>query len=509
MRADYDVIIIGTGFAGIGMAIRLKEAGIHNFVILEKDDGVGGTWRANQYPGAACDVQSHLYSFSFEPNPSWTRMFAPQGEILRYLEHCADKYGLKPHLRFHSEVKTGRFDEDSGLWRVTLQAGETLSARFVVTGTGGLSKPSYPDIKGLASFAGTVFHTARWQHDYDLRAKRVAVIGTGASAIQVVPAIVERVAKLKLFQRTPPWVMPKPDREIGPRERSLYARYPRLQRMQRKRLYWTLEARAVGFVVAPKIMTLVEQQGRDYLKERVKDPVLRRKLTPRYRIGCKRVLISNDYFEAVQHPNAELVTEGISEVRAHSVLTNDGREHEVDAIILATGFQAAEAVAPFELKGKGGLDLNEHWRAGAEAYLGNTVAGFPNLFMIVGPNTGLGHSSMVFMIESQVQYTLEAIKLARAQKLQSIEVRREVQDHFNRDLQARMATTIWATGGCTSWYVTASGKNTTLWPGFTYDFRRRTQRFDAENYTLVGSAEARVVLEANISSGKVVTAALT
>jgi cation diffusion facilitator CzcD-associated flavoprotein CzcO len=495
MRADYEVIIIGTGFAGIGMAIRLKEAGIHDFVILEKDDGVGGTWRANHYPGAACDVQSHLYSFSFEQNPKWTRNFAPQGEILSYLEHCTDKYGLRPHLRLNTEVKTGRYDEQHGLWHVTLARGQTLSARFVVTGTGGLSRPSYPEIQGLSSFAGTLFHTARWRHDYDLRGKRVAVIGTGASAIQVVPAIVERVGKLKLFQRTPPWVMPKPDREIGARERSLYARFPRLQRMQRKRLYWSLEARAVGFVVAPKIMSVVEQQGLRYLAEQVKDPVLRKKLTPNYRIGCKRVLISNDYFQAVQHPNSELVSDGIAEVRAHSVVTKDGSEHEVDAIILATGFHAAEAVAPFALQGKGGVDLNEHWREGAEAYLGNTVAGFPNLFMLVGPNTGLGHSSMVFMIESQVHYTLEAIKLARQEGLKSLEVRRETQDRFNRELHTRMANTIWATGGCTSWYVTASGKNTTLWPGFTYDFRRRTQRFDAENYLRLPRDEARVLPE--------------
>jgi cation diffusion facilitator CzcD-associated flavoprotein CzcO len=498
MRANYEVIIVGTGFAGIGMAIRLKEAGSHDFVILEKDDGVGGTWRANHYPGAACDVQSHLYSFSFEPNPTWTRMFAPQGEILSYLERCTDKYKLRPHLRCNTEVEAAHFHEESGLWQVSLKSGETLTARFLVTGTGGLSRPSYPDIEGLASFQGKLFHTARWQHDYDLRGKRVAVIGTGASAIQVVPELVDKVQKLKLFQRTPPWVVPKPDREIGPRERRLYARYPRLQRIQRKRLYWTLEARALGFVVAPKIMSVVEQTGLKYLAEQVPDPVLRKKLTPNYRIGCKRVLISNDYFAAVQHRNAELVTDGIAEVRAHSVLGQDGREHEVDAIILATGFQAAEAVAPFAIAGKGGLDLNQHWREGAEAYLGNTVSGFPNLFMLVGPNTGLGHSSMVFMIESQVHYTLEAIKLARARKLKSVEVRRDVQDRFNGELQARMAKTIWATGGCTSWYQSSAVKNTTLWPGFTYDFRQRTQRFDAENYTLVAAEETRTAQETSL-----------
>jgi cation diffusion facilitator CzcD-associated flavoprotein CzcO len=508
MSTEYEVIIVGTGFAGIGMAVRLKQAGIHNFVILEKDDGVGGTWRANHYPGAACDVQSHLYSFSFEPNPNWTRMFAPQGEILSYLEHCADKYGIRPHLRVNTEVKSGRYDEQRGRWQVTLASGETLGARFVVTGTGGLSRPSYPDIKGLDRFQGAMFHTARWRHDYDLRNKRVAVIGTGASAIQVVPAIADTVSELKLFQRTPPWIVPKPDRAIGARERKLYARFPRLQRAQRKRLYWTLEARAVGFVVAPQLMRIAEKKALDYLDERVKDASLRQKLTPTYRIGCKRVLISNDYFEAVQHPHTELVTDGIEEISATGVRTKSGRTIELDAIILATGFMAADAVAPFGLRGRDGRDLNEEWREGAEAYLGNTVSGFPNLFMLVGPNTGLGHSSMVFMIESQIHYTLEAIKLARRERLKAIEVRRDAQDAFNRELGERMAKTVWTTGGCSSWYMTAAGKNTTLWPGFTYEFRQRTLRFDRENYLLSPAGDVRTQSEEAAKPG-LPTVALT
>jgi cation diffusion facilitator CzcD-associated flavoprotein CzcO len=429
-------------------------------------------------------VQSHLYSFSFEPNPRWTRMFAPQGEILRYLEHCADKYGIRQHLRVNSEVKRGRYDEESGRWQVTLAGGETLTARFLVSGTGGLSKPAYPNIKGLLSFQGELFHTARWRHDFDAREKRVAVIGTGASAIQVVPEIVGKVRALKLFQRTPPWILPKPDRAISAREQGMYARFPRLMRAQRKRLYWSLEARAAAFVLAPDLMRIPEQSARDYLQERVKDPVLRAKLTPDYRIGCKRILLSNDYFEALQHPRAELVSDGIEEVVAEGIRTKDGRTHTLDAIVLATGFQSAEAAAPFPLTGRGGLELEQLWRADAEAYYGSTVTGFPNLFMIVGPNTGLGHSSMVYMIESHIRYIMQAIKLARAERLRSIEVRREVQEQFNRELQARMAKTIWVTGGCKSWYLTASGKNTTLWPGFTYEFRKRLMRFDSENYLL-------------------------
>ncbi|HEX6244437.1 MAG TPA: NAD(P)/FAD-dependent oxidoreductase [Polyangiales bacterium] len=499
MKPEYEVIIVGTGFAGLGMAIRLKQAGIHNFVILEKDDGVGGTWRANSYPGAACDVQSHLYSFSFEQNPNWSRMFAEQKEILAYLEHCTDKYHLRPHLRCNVEVKRGVYNEDSASWQVELSNGQKLSARFLVSGCGGLSRPSYPKIAGLESFQGAMFHTARWRHDVDLSGKRVAVIGTGASAIQVVPAIVDKVKKLKLFQRTPPWIMEKPDRAIGAAEKRLYARFPRLQRAQRARLYSTLEARVMGFVVMPRVMEQVEKRALSFMEEQIKDPTLRKRLTPNYRIGCKRVLMSNEYFGALQRPNAELVTDGIREIRAHSVVTQDGSEHEVDAVILATGFQAADAVAPFDLRGKGGLDINEEWRAGAEAYKGTTVAGFPNLFVMVGPNTGLGHSSMVYMIESQIQYAIEAIAHVRARGLASVEVRRDAQRRYNAELQQRMSKTVWATGGCTSWYTTADGKNTTLWPGFTFQFRKETEAFDAENYDAVQASalsESRAPAEA-------------
>jgi cation diffusion facilitator CzcD-associated flavoprotein CzcO len=490
MKPEYEVIIVGTGFAGLGMAIRLKQAGIHNFVILEKDDGVGGTWRANTYPGAACDVQSHLYSFSFEQNPGWSRMFAEQKEILAYLEHCADKYQLRPHLRCNVEVKRGTYLEDTATWQVELANGQQLTARFLVAGCGGLSRPSYPQIPGLESFQGPMFHTARWRHDVDLSGKRVAVIGTGASAIQVVPAIVGKVQKLKLFQRTPPWIMEKPDRAIGASEKRTYARFPRLQKLQRARLYSELEARVMGFVVAPKIMEQVEKRALAFMEEQIADPVLRKRLTPSYRIGCKRVLMSNEYFGALQRPNAELVTDAIREVRPHSVVTQDGQEHELDALILATGFQAADAAAPFDLRGRGGLDIKEEWRAGAEAYKGTTVAGFPNLFLLVGPNTGLGHSSMVYMIESQLQYVMQAILHVRARGLAAVEVQRAAQRRYNASLQQRMSKTVWATGGCTSWYSTADGKNTTLYPGFTFQFRKETQAFDAENYDAVKASSA-------------------
>ena len=476
------VVIVGTGFAGLGMAIRLKQAGIHDFTLLEQADGVGGVWRDNHYPGVACDVESHLYSFSFEPNPKWSRQFAPREEILAYLNHCADKYGIRPHIRFSTAVKRATFDEKTGVWSVETSAGDTIRARVVVSGSGhALSKPVMPDIKGLASFQGKTMHSARWDDAYPLEGKRVAVIGTGASAIQIVPSIAPKVAHLDLYQRTPAWILPKPDRAITPREQARFARAPWTQMLARSAIYWKREALALGFVVEPRILKLAEKLALRYLQRSVRDPVLREKLTPRYPMGCKRVLPTNDFYPALGRANVDVVTDGIAEVRAHSIVTRDGTEREVDAIVCATGFEAAEAAAPFEVRGRGGIDLNEAWTNGIEAYLGTAVNGFPNMFLIIGPNTGLGHSSMVFMIESQIAYIVDAIKTMRKKKLASIEVHADTQSKYNVRLQERLAHTVWA-ADCESWYKTKSGKNTTLWPGFTFEFRWRTRKFDAEAY---------------------------
>jgi cation diffusion facilitator CzcD-associated flavoprotein CzcO len=377
--SDPYVLIIGSGFAGLGMAIRLKQAGIDDFVVLEQASGIGGTWRDNHYPGAACDVPSHLYSFSFEPWPEWSREFAPQKEILAYLEHCADKYGIRPHIRFGARVTRAGWDEDRGIWEVETSDGAKLRARVLVPGCGPLSRPVLPDIPGLEGFRGKTFHSARWDHSFPLEGKSVAVVGTGASAIQIVPEIAPRVGKLFVYQRTAPWVVPKPDGEIPAWKRAAFRRMPAAQQLARQRLYWTRELMALGFVVEPKIMKLGERFGRSYLRKKVADPVLRDKLTPRYTMGCKRVLPTNDYLPALQRPNVELVTAPIDEVRAHSIATNDGVDRAVDAIVLATGFEAAEQVAPFEIRGRGGRELNEVWTEGAEAYLGTSVAGFPNL----------------------------------------------------------------------------------------------------------------------------------
>ncbi|HEX3343678.1 MAG TPA: NAD(P)/FAD-dependent oxidoreductase [Polyangiaceae bacterium] len=486
---DCSVLIVGSGFAGLGMAIRLKEAGIDDFVLLEQADDVGGTWRDNQYPGCACDVPSPLYSFSFEPWPSWTRDFAPQREILEYLRHCADEYRIRPHIRFGTRVVRARWDETAGVWEVSAGDGKTWRARVLVSGCGPLSRPQLPDIPGLASFEGKTFHSARWDHAFPLQGKSVAVIGTGASAVQIVPAIAPEVGRLFVYQRTAPWIMPKVDAPVPDWKRRLYARVPAVQNAARQGIYWSRELLALGFVVEPRIMKLGERLGRRFLARSVADPALRAKLTPSYTLGCKRVLPTNHYLPALQRANVELVTDGIAEVRARSIVSKDGAERAVDAIVLATGFEAAEQVAPFEVRGRGGRELDEVWREGAAAYLGTTVSGFPNLFLLVGPNTGLGHSSMVFMIESQLAYVLDALKKMRARRLKAVDVKPEVQARYNARLQERLKGTVWSSG-CMSWYLTRSGKNTTIWPGFTFEFRLRTRRFDADAYDQVELPDA-------------------
>ncbi|HEY3820490.1 MAG TPA: NAD(P)/FAD-dependent oxidoreductase [Polyangiaceae bacterium] len=478
---DSSVLIIGSGFAGLGMAIRLKQAGIDDFVLLEQAEDLGGTWRDNHYPGCACDVPSQLYSFSFEPWPSWTREFAPQREILEYLRHCAQKYGIRPHIRFGTRVVGARWNEGDGIWEVSTSDGKTLRSRVLVSGCGPLSRPQLPDIPGLASFEGKTFHSARWDHAYPLEGKSVAVVGTGASAVQIVPAIAPEVRQLFVYQRTAPWVMPKPDGPIPPWKRRLYGRVPLAQNAARKGIYWARELLALGFVVEPRIMKLAERLARGFLARNVSDPALRARLTPDYTMGCKRILPTNSYLPALQRDNVELVTGGIAEVRSRSIVSKDGTERAVDAVVLATGFEAAEHVAPFEVRGRDGRDLDEVWRDGAAAYLGTTVSGFPNLFLIVGPNTGLGHSSMVFMIESQVAYVVDALKKMRALGLKAVDVKADAQARYNARLQDRLKGTVWSSG-CMSWYLTSTGKNTTIWPGFTFEFRLRTRRFDASSY---------------------------
>ncbi|MFX1762144.1 NAD(P)/FAD-dependent oxidoreductase [Paraburkholderia sp. A1RI-2L] len=479
------IAIVGSGFAGIGMAIRLRRMDIETFTLYEAAESLGGTWRDNAYPGAACDVPSHLYSFSFEPNPNWTRTYAPQGEILDYLRHCAHKYGVERHIRYRSRVNAARFDVGRSVWMIEIERDgvlHTVEADLLIAANGPLSRPALPAIDGLERFEGALFHSARWNHDYALDGKRVAVIGTGASAIQFVPMIQPRVAQLTVFQRTAPWIMPRRDRPIGTRTRWVYRHVPLARRLARAAIYWQLESRALGFVVDRRLLNAPMKFARNYLAHKVKDPALRAKLTPDHVLGCKRVLLSSHYFPAISQPNVNLVTEPIREVVADGIITADGVHRAFDAIVCGTGFQVNDVDAPFGVTGLNGADLGTAWRRdGPEAYLGTTVAGFPNFFIVVGPNTGLGHNSMIYMIESQVRYIAGCIEALRNRRARTMTVRPEVQRAFNTQLQAQLAHTVW-TSGCHSYYQTMSGKVTSLWPGFTFTFRHRTRRVRERDY---------------------------
>jgi cation diffusion facilitator CzcD-associated flavoprotein CzcO len=479
------VLVIGTGFSGLCTAIRLKQEGISDFVILERASDVGGTWRDNHYPGCACDVQSHLYSFSFEKNPDWSRQFAPQPEIWSYLRRCAEKYGILPHVRFNANVVNARFDEASSNWVVSTADGRTFQGQVLVSGAGALSNPFIPDTPGLASFKGEVFHSAHWRHDVDLRGKRVAVIGSGASAIQFVPQIAPKVGTLDYYQRTPPWVMPKPDWARTAFAKNLMRKLPFVQTLARGLLYTKLEARVLGFVVTPKVMKVLEFVGRHHINKFIKDPAKVRAVTPNFSAGCKRVLVSNDYYGALARQNVNIVTDAIREVTPDGVVARDGQVRKADVIIFGTGFKVQELVPRGAFVGTGGKDLADVWQrqGGPEAYLGLTVSGFPNLFFLMGPNTGLGHSSMVYMIESQVNYVMDAIRAMRAKGAALVDVRPEVQAQFVKTTQKRLAATVWGSG-CKSWYINESGKNTTLWPGFTFRYRAVTSQFTVGDYVI-------------------------
>jgi cation diffusion facilitator CzcD-associated flavoprotein CzcO len=480
-----DTVVIGTGFSGLGMAIQLKRDGRNDFVVLEKADDVGGTWRDNTYPGCACDIQSHMYSFSFEQNPDWTRSFSPQPEIWAYLRRVTDSYGLRRHIRFGTEVTGARWDADEHRWHVTTAGGDEYVARFVVSGIGGLHIPNVPALPGIEDFAGPAFHSARWDHSYDLAGKRVAVVGTGASAIQFVPRIAPSVDRLTVFQRTPPWIMPKPDHAIPGWLRRLFRVVPGAQRAYRALLYWLLESRAMGFNGRPGIMKLAQRIALRHMHKAIADPVLRRKLTPDYVMGCKRVLIANDYYPALTRPNVSLVTDGIAEVRSHSIVDTAGVEHEVDAIIYGTGFHVTDAFDYVNITGVDGRDLSKDWRTnGIRTHYGITVAGYPNLFFLLGPNTALGHNSVVFMIESQIRYVAQAMALVERTGAAALEPKESAQARFQSDIQRKLVEGVWTQGGCTSWYLDAHGVNRTIWPGFTWRYWQRTRRLDPADYEL-------------------------
>jgi cation diffusion facilitator CzcD-associated flavoprotein CzcO len=478
------VVVVGSGFAGIATAVRLLERGTRDVVVLERGDDVGGTWRDNSYPGCACDVPSHMYSLSFAPNPDWTRAFSPQPEIQAYLRRTARELGVLPHVHLSTELTGAHWDDAAQVWHVETSRG-ALVAEVLVLGTGGLSDPSVPSLPGLESFRGTTFHSATWDHGHDLTGERVAVVGTGASAIQFVPHVQRAAAHLTLFQRTAPWVLPKPDREVPARLRRLYRLLPPLQKLQRALIYGRNETLVGGFL-KPKRMALIEKIARIYLDRKFADrPDLKAKVTPDFTIGCKRILLSNDYYSALKRDNVEVVTDKVVRVTENAVVTAEGTVHEVDAIILGTGFKVADGMSRVAVTGRDGVKLADAWRDGAEAFLGTTIAGFPNLFMIVGPNTGLGHSSMVYMIESQVNYLVDALRVLDEHGATALDTRRDRQQAFNTAIQDRLDGSVWSQGGCASWYLDEHGRNRTLWPDYTFRFRNRTRKVDVANHELV------------------------
>lgn len=481
---DYGVAIVGAGFSGLGAAIRLKQSGIDDFVVIERASEVGGTWEANTYPGCRCDVPSHLYSYSFAPNPDWSENYSPQAEIHRYLRRCVERFGLRPYLRLGCELESADWDEEAALWRIRTSE-DGLTARVLVSAIGGLVEPSLPDIPGIGEFEGEVFHSARWNHDCDLDGKRVAVIGTGASAIQIVPAIAGQVEHLDVYQRTPPWIMPHFNRPTLGLERRLFRALPALQRIKRAASYLRHELMIPALTIEPRLLKGLELIGKSHLRRQVADPELRRKLTPSYLPGCKRLLPTNDYLPALTRADVELVTDPIERLTPTGIVTADGERREIDVVVLATGFEVQDPPTMDRVRGSDGRSLRQVWRdGGLRAHLGTTVAGFPNLFTILGPNTGTGSQSIVYMIESQLNYMIDALRTMRRRRLAAIEVRPEAMRAYNEQLQRRSRRTVWLTGGCRSWYLDAEGRNTALWPTFTFSFRRRTRRLDLGQYTL-------------------------
>jgi cation diffusion facilitator CzcD-associated flavoprotein CzcO len=476
------IAIVGTGFAGLGLAIRLKEAGIEDFVLIERADDVGGTWQANTYPGCQCDVPSHLYSFSFAPNPGWSRTYSRQPEIWRYLRDLADRHDLHPHIRFGHELTAAAWDEEDARWSVETSRG-AWTAQVVIDATGPLSQPKAPAIRGLRRFEGTVFHSAHWDHDHDLTGERVAVIGTGASAIQFVPRIAGEVGQMHVFQRTAPWILPHTDRPTTRLERRLYRALPLWQKAVRAGVYLSRESYLLGFAKDQRLMVGAEKIALAHMRRQVSDPELRRKMTPPFRLGCKRVLLSNDWYPALTRPNVELVTEGISHIEGNAIVLADGTRREVDTIIFGTGFHVTDPPTAQLVRGRDGRTLAERMSAGIQAYLGATMSGLPNYFKLIGPNTGLGHNSMIFMIESQLRYVMDALRVMDEQQIAAFEVRPEAMAAYNAQVQAMMPGTVWMSG-CASWYLDSMGRNTTVWPDFTWRFRHRTRRFDTRAYHL-------------------------
>ncbi|MES2340248.1 MAG: NAD(P)/FAD-dependent oxidoreductase [Pseudomonadota bacterium] len=485
MGADFKVAILGAGFAGLCMGLKLQAKGETSFVILEKADRVGGTWRDNIYPGSGCDIPSHLYSYSFEPNPDWPEIFSAQPDILAYIEDVVEKHSLSSHLRFNSEVVSAAWDDGAALWRIGMADGSSLTCETFVTAWGQLNRPKLPPISGRDDFAGQAFHSAQWDASVDLAGKRVAVIGNGASAVQFVPEVAKLAGSLTLFQRSPNWIVPRMNRPYTAEEKARFRAQPAVMAKVREEIFEMAEAR----LAARRAGTLPVEEvpiPLAHLRAQVADPELRAKLTPDYELGCKRVLISNDFYPALTRPNVELVTEAISAMTPRGVVDATGREHAVDVVIYATGFETSSFAGDTGITGVGGLRLSDVWIDGPEAHLGLSVTGFPNLFMLYGPNTNLGHNSIIFMIEAQADYVLQALEVIAANG--PVSVRQEVADAYNADLQKALAATPWA-GACTSWYKTADGRILNNWPHTARAYAEAVARFEVQDYEVVRAVE--------------------
>ena len=478
-----DVLVIGTGFSGMGAAMKLRDAGREDFIVLEKAHDVGGTWRDNTYPGCECDIPSHMYSFSYELNPEWSKSFSGQEEIWAYMRKVADEQGLRKYIRFGVEVTGAAWDDTRKRWTVHTTEGDDYDARVVIAGVGGLHIPNVPEITGTESFAGPRFHSAEWDHDVDLRDKKVVVIGTGASAIQFIPIIAQETSHLTVFQRTPPWVLPKKDKPTPEWRKKVFARIPGATRLYRNLLYWTLESRAIAFNGHLNFLPIAERIVKRYLKNKIPDPELRAKLTPDYKLGCKRVLQSNTYYETYLRDDVTLSTDGVREIVADGVIDGNGVKHDADVIIYGTGFHVIDAFDYLDIKGRDGLDLATQFREnGVETYMGMTIHRFPNLFFMLGPNTALGHNSVVFMIEQQTKYIVNMLEEMDQRDAVAADATKEAQDEFNAEIQRLVEKGIWTQGGCTSWYLDSHGKNRTIWPKFTFQYWWETRTVDGNAY---------------------------
>ncbi|OHU98267.1 flavin-containing monooxygenase [Mycobacterium talmoniae] len=489
----YQTLIVGAGFTGIGAAIKLKKAGVDDLVILERSDRVGGTWRDTSYPGAACDIPSLLYSFSFVPNPTWSRAYSPADEIRRHIEEMADRFDVRRHIRFGQEVSGLVFDEAAGVWSATVGR-KRFRARTVILASGPLPDSSFPDLRGLDTYRGHKIHSAHWDHDYDFTGKRVAVIGTGASAIQIVPELVKHAEFVKVFQRTPGWVLPRLDVAIPPSVQELFSKVPAAQQLARQALFWGHEASATALVWNTPLTGLVARLGKAHLRSQVKDPWLRRQLTPDFTPGCKRMLVSSDYYPALQRDNCKLIDWPIATLSPAGIRTSDGVEHHLDAIVFATGYDVHLTGPPYPVAGIGGRSLADEWAGGAQAYKSINAHGYPNLFFMTGPNSGPGHNSLLVYIEGQLDYAVRAITTILGEDLRYLDVRADIQRRYNAGIQRRLTKTTWMSG-CRSWYLTKDGFNASMYPGFATQYLRQMADFRFADYHAVArDADARVAV---------------